>query len=111
MRRKKKRFFKKGVDDDSPRKMRLPREKDNEQFALTLKRLGTDQIRAICQDGQERNCRITGKMKKKVWIRDGDLLVIKVWDFQPIKADIVWRYFGGQKSFLARQGYLKGLPI
>ncbi len=91
--------------------MRMPREKDNEQFAIAIKRQGTDQIKAICQDGLERSCRITGKMKKKVWIREGDLLIIKVWDFQPSKADIVWRYLGGQKNFLARKGYLKGLPV
>ena len=85
---------------------RLPNRKELEQFAIVTKMHGTDQVKATCEDGTERGCRITGKMKKKVWIREGDLIIIKVWDFQPIKADIVWRFLGGQKNWLDRKGYL-----
>ncbi len=111
MRRKKKNFNREYSEEDSPRRLRMPRERDNEQFAIVTKMHGTDQVRATCQDGTERNCRITGKMRKRVWIREGDLIIIKVWDFQPSKADIVWRYLGGQKNYLARKGFLKGLPV
>src|SRR2546428_5094148 len=39
-------------------------------------------IRVMCQDGKSRLGRIPGKLKKRMWIREGDLLVVKVWQFQ-----------------------------
>lgn len=87
----------------------LPNRKEFEIFAIVTKMHGTDQIRAICEDGIERGCRITGKMKKKVWIRLNDVIIVKVWDFQPSKGDVVWRYLGGQKNWLDRKGYLNKL--
>jgi len=105
----KKKKKKKKSTTEAPRRLRTPRKEDGEMFALAIKMHGTDQVKAICEDGIERGCRITGKMKKRVWIREGDLLIIKIWDFQPIKADIVWRYLGGQKNTLEKNGYLKGL--
>jgi len=104
-----KRKKKKHNAEDSPRKMRMPHRDKGEMFAIVKKMQGTDQVRAVCEDGVERGCRITGKMKKRVWMREGDLIIIRVWDFQPIKADIVWRYMGGQKNLLERRGFLKGL--
>ena len=89
--------------------VRLPREKDNEQFALVTQLMGADQVKAKCSDGIERSCRIPGRMKKKVWIKENDIIIIKVWDFQPSKADIVWRFLGNQKEWLRRKGYLKNL--
>ena len=91
--------------------VRLPKEKDLEQFALVIQLMGADQVKAKCADGIERSCRIPGKMKKKVWMRQGDILIIKVWDFQPSKADVVWRFMGNQKEWLKRKGYLKNLPV
>jgi translation initiation factor 1A len=91
--------------------VRFPKEKDNEQFAIVLQLMGGDQIKAKCADGLERNCRIPGKMKKKVWLREGDLIIIKIWDFQPIKADVVWRFLGNQTEWLRRKGYLKNLAV
>jgi len=94
----KKKKKKKKSTTEAPRRLRTPRKEDGEMFALAIKMHGTDQVKAICEDGIERGCRITGKMK-----------IIKIWDFQPIKADIVWRYLGGQKNTLEKNGYLKGL--
>jgi len=93
------------------RKVKLPKKEQNEMFAVVSKLLGANKILAICQDSKERNCRIPGRMKKRIWLREGDLIIIKIWDFQPTKADVVWRYSNTQKHYLANRGYLKGLPI
>jgi len=93
--------------NDAPRRTRTPKRNEGEMFAIVKKMHGTNQIKAVCEDGLERMCRITGKMKKRVWMREGDLIIIMLWDFQPIKADIKWRYTGGQKNFLEKMGYLR----
>ena len=42
---------------------------------------------------KHRLSRIPGKMKKRIWIREGDVVLIKPWDFQSDeKADVIWRY-------------------
>ena len=93
------------------RKIRMPDPQEHEQFAIITKLLGTNKVQAICQDGKERKCRIPGRMKKRIWLREGDLVTVKIWDFQPDKADVVWRYSSTEKFYLARKGALEGLPI
>lgn len=93
------------------KKTRIPRREDLELFGLVMQLHGTDQIKVLAEDGVERMCRIPGKMKKRVWIRENDIVIIRLWDFQPIKADIVWRYTGNQVEHLKRKGYLTKLPL
>ena len=102
---------KKKSSEEEEGRLRLPREKEGEMFALATQRMGGDQIRALGADGKERSCRIPGKLKKRVWIREGDVIIIKLWDFQPNKADIVWRYLPLQTARLKKMGLLKDLPV
>ncbi|MBM3282285.1 MAG: translation initiation factor eIF-1A [Candidatus Diapherotrites archaeon] len=92
-------------------KLRQPYRDHGEMFAIVVKLHGADQILAACEDGKERHCRIPGKLKKKVWMREGDLIIVRLWDFQPIKADVVWRYLPLQTEKLKRMGLLTKLPI
>jgi translation initiation factor 1A len=87
-------------------RMRLPNPADLEQFAIVTQLMGSNQVRAVCEDGQERQFRIPGKLLKKVWIRENDVIVVKLWDFQPTKGDVVWRYLGNQVEWLRRNGKL-----
>ncbi|MEM3505722.1 MAG: translation initiation factor eIF-1A [Archaeoglobaceae archaeon] len=51
--------------------------------------------------------RIPGKMRKKIWIKEGDVVIVVPWSFQNDRADIVWRYTNPQVEWLERKGYLK----
>jgi translation initiation factor 1A len=48
---------------------------------------------------------IRGKMKRRVWLRAGDVIVMVPWSFQDDKAEIVWRYQGTQVEWLKKSGY------
>jgi translation initiation factor 1A len=50
--------------------------------------------------------RIKGKIKKRVWIREGDILIITPWAFQDEKCDIVYRYLPPQADWLRKNRYL-----
>ncbi len=93
------------------RRIKLPKRENLEMFGMVIQRQGGDQIKVLCEDGQERSCRITGKMRKRTWMRDRDVVIIRLWDFQPSKADIVWRYIGFQTEHLKRKGFLGKLPV
>jgi len=68
--------------------------------------LGSNHIRVWCGDGVTRLGRIKGKIKKRVWIREGDILIITPWSFQDEKCDIFYRYTKPQVNWLKRNNYL-----
>ncbi len=84
----------------------LPRRPRGECFGVASQLLGAARIRVMCEDGTSRMGRITGKMKKKMWIREGDLLILRPWGFQEGKADILFRYSRTQSQYLARRNLL-----
>lgn len=76
-------------------------------LGIAIKLLGYDRILVKCQDGHERLCRIRGKMKRRVWIREGDIVLVSPWDFQSDqKGDLFWRYTKAQAELLRKRGYL-----
>ncbi|MDG6220078.1 MAG: translation initiation factor eIF-1A [Candidatus Thermoplasmatota archaeon] len=87
-------------------RVRLPRKKEGEIFAIADQNLGAYKIKIMCADGKGRLGRIPGKIKKRMWIREGDLLIVKPWDFQDEKADIIYRYTKTQSSYLSRKKML-----
>ena len=99
------------AQEEQLRKIRLPRKEDLEMFGIVTQLQGGSQVNILCEDGIERNCRIPGKMRKKTWMRQRDIVIIKLWDFQPSKADVVWRFLGMQTEHLKRKGYLSKLPV
>lgn len=87
-------------------RVRLPRRDNKEMFGVAEQLLGASRIRVICEDGRSRVGRIPGKLKKRMWIRAGDLLVVRPWDFQEDKADIIYRYTKTESGYLSRKRML-----
>lgn len=76
----------------------------NDILGIAVKLLGFDRVLVRCQDGKERLCRIRGKMKRRVWIREGDVVLVSPWDFQTDKrGDLIWRYTRAQAETLRRK--------
>lgn len=84
-------------------RVRLPKKKEGELFGIADQLLGASHLKVMCADGKSRMARIPGKMKRKMWIREGDLVILKPWSFQNEKADIVWRYTKTQAGYLSRR--------
>lgn len=96
---------KKVLSEDELSEMVLP--VANDVLGIAVKLLGYDRVLVKCQDGHERLCRIRGKMKRRVWIREGDIVLVSPWDFQSDKrGDIFWRYKRSQAEWLRKKGYL-----
>ncbi|MFL2493583.1 MAG: translation initiation factor eIF-1A [Candidatus Thalassarchaeum sp.] len=84
----------------------LPKRKINEMFAIADQILGGRRVKAVCEDGESRLARIPGKMRRRQWVREGDLIVIQPWDFQDEKANVCMRYTKTQSLYLSRKGVL-----
>lgn len=81
----------------------LPNKNKNEMFAIADRLMGGSRINVICADGKSRLARIPGRMKRKQRVRAGDLVIIKPWDIQDEKADIIFRYRRTQANILSRR--------
>ena len=91
-------------------RLRLPR--DKEILGVVTGRLGGSRFAVYCADKRERMCRVPGKIKHEVWVREGDIVIIKPWSVEgDKKGDIVWRYTKIQSYHLKKQGKLKDLPL
>ncbi|MCD6264006.1 translation initiation factor eIF-1A [Candidatus Bathyarchaeota archaeon] len=74
---------------------------------IVQKMLGNDRAMVKCSDGYVRTCRIRGKMKRRIWVREGDAVLVSPWDFQyETRGDIIWRYTKNQVDILREKGYL-----
>lgn len=55
------------------------------EYAQVTKMLGNGRLQAACFDGKQRLCHIRGKLRKKVWINNGDIILIGLRDYQDDK--------------------------
>ena len=89
------------------RRIKLPR--GRECFGIVEQRLGGSRMSVRCLDGKTRVCRIPGRLKRKLWIREGDVIVVEPWEYDSEKGDVIFKYRPSQIDWLAKKGYLKGL--
>ncbi len=87
---------------------KIPR--GREVYGILEQRLGGGRTRVRCLDGKTRVCRIPGRLKRKLWVREGDLVIAEPWEFQgDEKGDILYKYSKAQVDFLKQRGYLDKL--
>jgi len=90
------------------RRVKLPRGK--QVFGILDQRLGASRTRVRCLDGKTRICRIPGRLKRRLWVREGDVVLVEPWEFGgDAKGDIIFKYRRGQVAWLRRKGLLKEL--
>ena len=90
--------------------IRVKMPKDNETIGIVLAMLGGGRLEVRCEDGFTRICRIPGKIKRKLWIRPGYLVLVKPWSVQEEeRADVVWLYSKAQSAWLKRKGFVKNI--
>jgi len=87
-------------------RIKLPRGK--QAFGIVEQRLGGSRMRVICLDGKTRICRIPGRLKRRLWVRAGDIIIVEPWEFGgDEKGDVIYKYTKSQVQFLKKKGYLK----
>lgn len=93
-------------DQEDYSRVRTPDERNREMFAIADTLMGASRIKVVCADGQSRMGRIPGKLKRRMWMRPGDLLIVKPWDFQDEKCDILYRYTRTQSVNLSKRNLI-----
>ena len=94
---------KKLTQEEQIARLRIP--KENEVLGIVEQMMGFDRLRVRCKDGHVRMCRIPGKHRKRLWVRENDVVIVRPWVVQgDKKGDIVHRYLGSQIGWLRRKG-------
>ncbi len=75
-------------------------EDDTEVYGVVVEMLGASRVLVRCMDGEERICRIPGRMKNKVWISEDDIVIVEPWEWQDEKGDIVHKYGNNEVKLL-----------
>ena len=86
---------------------RLPRGK--ELIGVIVQRYGGNRMDVKASDGKNRNCRVPGRFKRKLWLRPKDIVIIVPWEDDNDKGDVIYKYNGSQMNQLRKKGLLKGL--
>lgn len=92
--------------DFNKEKRELVFKQKDQEYAQIVKMLGNGRCDTYCFDGVRRLCHIRGKMRKRIWINVGDIVLIGKRDFQDNKGDIIQKYFPDEAKNLKDYGEL-----
>jgi translation initiation factor 1A len=84
---------------------KIPR--GEEVIGVIEERLGGNKMKVNCLDGKTRNSRVPGRLKRKLWLRPGDVVLIEPWELDKSKGDVIFKYPSNQIEWLKRNGYIK----
>jgi translation initiation factor 1A len=86
-------------------RVRLPR--GEEVMGIIEQRLGGNKMSVNCLDGKTRNCRVPGRLRRKLWLRPEDIVIIELWELDKDKGDVIFKYRPNQVAWLKKNGHLK----
>jgi len=96
------------INQEAPMRVRLPRGRD--VLGVLDRRLGGSRSEVRCLDGKTRICRIPGRLKRRLWVREGDIVMVEPWEYGgDEKGDIVYKYRRVQVAWLKKKGHLDNL--
>ena len=92
------------------RRIKLPR--GRQTLGLITRMLGSSRVEAKCFDGKTRVCRIPGRLKRSLWVKLGNIVIVEPWEYSgDKKGDVIFKYTPTQVSYLKSRGYLKQLEL
>lgn len=97
---------KRGKNENEEEKRELVYKEDGQEYGQVARMLGNGRLEAQCIDGKKRLCHIRGKMRKKVWVGQGDIVLVGLRDYQDEKADVILKYTADEARVLKQYGEL-----
>ena len=95
-----------GKNENDNEKRELTFKEEGQEYAQVIKMLGNGRLEALCFDGEKRLAHIRGKLRKKVWINQGDIILLSLRDYQDEKGDVILKYSADEARSLKAYGEL-----
>ena len=77
---------------------------ESEEYAQITKILGDGRFQCKCADGIDRIAHVRGKFRKRVWLANGDIILVSLREFEPEKCDVVEKYKDKELAKLKSNG-------
>ena len=90
---------------EGPIRVKLPKEK--EVIGIIVQRLGGNKMMVNCTDGKTRNCRVPGRLRRRLWLRPDDVVIVEPWELEDSKGDLLFKYRPNQVAWLRKNGHLE----
>lgn len=100
---KKKGKYKGVKDTEDFSKTVLPRK--NQLLGIVEKRYGGGRMKVKTIEGEEYMARIPGRVKKFLWVRENNIVLLEPWEYEETKADLIYKYKPTEVTYLQRKGY------
>jgi len=94
-------------EDEKAAVTRAPLPKKGEVIGIIEQRFGGNKMLVSCLDGKQRNCRVPGRLKRKLWLRPKDIVIVELWELDKDKGDIILKYRPNQVEWLKRNNYIQ----
>ena len=88
-----KKYKRRGKRGDEASKRELIFKTEDHEYAKVTKMLGSSRVMCIDTDFVVRNCLIRGKMRKRVWINPGDIVLIEKDEYNKKVGLVVHKYY------------------
>lgn len=92
-------------EEEKITRVKLPR--GEEVMGIIEQRLGGNKMMVNCFDGKNRNCRVPGRLRRKLWLRPNDVVIIEPWELDDNKGDVLFKYRQNQVEWLKKNNHLE----
>ena len=92
------------LQNQTPTKVRFP--KGDQFIGVVEKRLGGSRMNVRSVNGEDILARVPGRVKKYLWIREGDIVLLEPWELDKDKADLIYKYKPNEIKVLMKKNML-----
>ena len=93
--------------DEEPKNIKAPLPKGRELIGIVEQRHGGNKMKINCLDGKDRVGRVPGRLKRYLWLRPNDVVIIEPWELDDTKGDVLLKYNPGQVRWLRANNHLE----
>ncbi len=97
---------KKRYEGERKREIPLPNEEEGTMLCVVTRNLGGGFLEVFCTDGETYKAWIPGRMRRREWMREGDVILFLPWGTRDMKGEVVFRYRRNEVQKLIEMGLL-----
>ncbi len=92
--------------EEKREEMPLPSEDEGTMLCVIQRNIGAGFLEVYCTDNEVYKARIPGKMRRRVWMREGDVVLFLPWGTPDRKGEVVYRYERDEVKKLIEMGLI-----
>jgi len=97
---------KKSRHDKRKGEMPLPSDEEGTMLCVVRRNLGGGFLEVFCIDGEVYKAWIPGRMRRRMWMREGDIILFLPWGSRDMKGEVVYRYARDEVRKLKETGLI-----